>query len=101
MLSMSLGELRRELWSNRSLMRRLMRWRQRKRVLLLAAASGFPSGKVGDLRLNRIAGEPRSVVVRANAPAEVARHEIGHLLDEVAGQISSDGLSKERAGFST
>lgn len=62
------------------------------------AASQLPRGANGVLRVDRVTG-PRVVQVKKDLNEvefdSVARHETGHLLDEVAGQIPVDGLLNE------
>lgn len=63
------------------------------------AARGLRGGAVGQARFERGTGRPLGVEYDQRlAPDQIERvlsHETGHLLDEVAGQIDTKGLSRE------
>lgn len=63
------------------------------------APSALPSKSVGSVVINPRSGRPEAVTFSQNlSPADaenVREHEFGHVVDELAGQIPTDGLSKE------
>lgn len=63
------------------------------------AASELPRGAVGGVRLNRDTNRPIDVRIRRDLTDGqfdgVSRHETGHILDEISGQIDTKGLSRE------
>ncbi|MGH2343544.1 hypothetical protein ACRC7T_18960, partial [Segnochrobactraceae bacterium EtOH-i3] len=56
-------------------------------------------GYSGKVPLDRRSGKPSAVLIANDLPAEkadrVLGHEVGHVIDEVAGQISTKGLNTE------
>lgn len=67
----------------------------------IAVVPQVTSGRndLGNLVVNKITGQPLRVEVRSDLTPrnldQVVRHEFGHMLDEMSGQIPIDGLSKE------
>jgi hypothetical protein len=57
------------------------------------------AGNFGYTRVNRFTNQPEEIAVRQNLPADKAAmvyaHELGHVLDELAGQIPVKGLLGE------
>lgn len=63
------------------------------------SAGEIPRGVSGVFRMDRFTGRPLGIDIRRDlTPPQadsVARHEVGHLLDELSGQIPTTGLSRE------
>lgn len=53
------------------------------------------SGDLGRVSVNPSSRQPTGVAVASGSSPRVASHEIGHVIDQVAGEISSKGLGGE------